>query len=59
MQLNNPTQFVLFLEPQTCTMKDFLCANGDCISSRFWCDGDFDCADGSDEVGILVKSDKK
>lgn len=42
-------------EPQTCTLKDFLCANGDCVSARFWCDGDYDCADGSDEVGIFQK----
>lgn len=40
----------LYSEPQTCTLKDFLCANGDCVSARFWCDGDYDCADGSDEV---------
>lgn len=45
----------LFSEPQTCTLKDFPCANGDCVSARFWCDGDYDCADGSDEVGILQK----
>lgn len=51
---------LLFLspEPQTCTLKDFLCANGDCVSSRFWCDGDFDCADGSDEVGNFATSNK-
>lgn len=45
----------LSTEPQTCNLKDFLCANGDCVSARFWCDGDYDCADGSDEVGICQK----
>lgn len=44
---------LLCSEPQTCTLKDFLCANGDCVSARFWCDGDYDCADGSDEVGFF------
>lgn len=52
---NLPLLVVTFLysEPQTCTLKDFLCANGDCVSARFWCDGDYDCADGSDEVGFF------
>lgn len=40
----------LFLEPVTCNSKNFICANGECISSRFRCDGDFDCTDNSDEV---------
>ncbi|KAI4890829.1 hypothetical protein NFI96_004207 [Prochilodus magdalenae] len=38
-------------EPVTCSWKDFVCANGECISARFRCDGDFDCADHSDERG--------
>uniref|UniRef100_A0A8C8I960 EGF-like domain-containing protein n=1 Tax=Oncorhynchus tshawytscha TaxID=74940 RepID=A0A8C8I960_ONCTS len=36
-------------EPVTCNHKDFACANGDCISARFRCDGDYDCPDNSDE----------
>lgn len=42
--------FLLNAEPVTCNHKDFACANGDCISARFRCDGDYDCADNSDEV---------
>lgn len=41
-----------YSEPVTCNHKDFACANGDCISSRFRCDGDYDCLDNSDEVHI-------
>lgn len=41
-----------YAEPVTCNHKDFACANGDCISSRFRCDGDYDCVDNSDEVYI-------
>lgn len=39
-------------EPVTCNHKDFACANGDCISSRFRCDGDYDCLDNSDEASM-------
>lgn len=39
-------------EPVTCNHKDFACANGDCISSRFRCDGDSDCLDNSDEASM-------
>lgn len=46
-------KLILLSEPQTCTQKDFHCSNGDCMSARFWCDGDYDCADGSDEVMIF------
>lgn len=41
---------LLLSEPVTCNHKDFACANGDCISARFRCDGDYDCVDNSDEV---------
>lgn len=42
----------LNVEPVTCNHKDFACANGDCISSRFRCDGDYDCLDNSDEASV-------
>lgn len=42
--------FFFYIEPVTCHHKDFACANGDCISARFRCDGDYDCSDNSDEV---------
>uniref|UniRef100_A0A8D2ZZH8 EGF-like domain-containing protein n=1 Tax=Scophthalmus maximus TaxID=52904 RepID=A0A8D2ZZH8_SCOMX len=45
--------FSLDSEPVTCNHKDFACANGDCISSRFRCDGDYDCLDNSDEIGCV------
>ncbi|KAK2516153.1 hypothetical protein Q9233_013853 [Columba guinea] len=47
--------YATWSEPQTCTLKDFLCANGDCVSARFWCDGDYDCADGSDEMDCVTE----
>lgn len=51
-QIQKPSMsFSLLLsEPVTCNSKNFICANGECISSRFRCDGDFDCTDNSDEV---------
>uniref|UniRef100_A0AAY5EZH7 EGF-like domain-containing protein n=1 Tax=Electrophorus electricus TaxID=8005 RepID=A0AAY5EZH7_ELEEL len=42
-------------EPVTCNHKDFACTNGDCISARFRCDGDYDCIDNSDEVSDQVE----
>ena len=39
----------LFLEYK-CHSSNFLCANGECINRGLICDGDKNCADGSDEV---------
>lgn len=41
--------------PVTCTLKEFACASGECISARYRCDGDDDCTDKSDEVSYPSK----
>uniref|UniRef100_A0A8C8LYL0 EGF-like domain-containing protein n=1 Tax=Oncorhynchus tshawytscha TaxID=74940 RepID=A0A8C8LYL0_ONCTS len=41
--------------PATCPSRDFVCDNGECISARFHCDGDRDCADNSDEKGCEME----
>ncbi|KAK6018208.1 Low-density lipoprotein receptor domain class A, partial [Ostertagia ostertagi] len=35
----------------TCPEGDFICRSGDCVSSRFKCDGEVDCPGGEDENG--------
>lgn len=34
---------------KTCAETDFVCQNGQCVPSRWQCDGEPDCEDGSDE----------
>ena len=34
---------------KTCGPDQATCVNGDCVSRSLVCDGNFDCADGSDE----------
>ena len=38
-----------FPAAQECSGVHFACANGKCIVKSWWCDGDNDCGDGSDE----------
>lgn len=47
----NPSLFFLFLSPvrKTCVEVDFVCRNGQCVPTRWHCDGEPDCEDGSDE----------
>lgn len=32
-----------------CSDKEFRCTDGSCIAEHWYCDGDTDCKDGSDE----------
>ncbi|GFT68034.1 hypothetical protein NPIL_358801, partial [Nephila pilipes] len=36
--------------PVNCKKDQFTCTEGECISSLWRCDGESDCADGSDEA---------
>ena len=38
-----------FPAAQECSGVHFACANGKCIVKSWWCDGDNDCSDNSDE----------
>ena len=35
---------------RVCSYYSFRCQNGQCISFHLWCDGQYDCDDGSDET---------
>lgn len=38
-----------FADMRKCSEKEFRCNDGSCIAEHWFCDGDTDCKDGSDE----------
>uniref|UniRef100_A0A668A7Z4 Low density lipoprotein receptor-related protein 8, apolipoprotein e receptor n=1 Tax=Myripristis murdjan TaxID=586833 RepID=A0A668A7Z4_9TELE len=40
----------VFTAKKTCATTDFACKNGQCVPARWRCDGEPECADGSDEA---------
>ncbi|UJR12707.1 hypothetical protein I4U23_016881 [Adineta vaga] len=39
-----------------CEDDEYRCANGMCIPEEYWLDGDYDCMDWTDEIGISVST---
>uniref|UniRef100_A0A7N6BSR2 EGF-like domain-containing protein n=1 Tax=Anabas testudineus TaxID=64144 RepID=A0A7N6BSR2_ANATE len=42
---------------KTCATTDFACKNGQCVPARWRCDGEPECADGSDEADAICSRD--
>uniref|UniRef100_A0A8D0ADV6 Low density lipoprotein receptor-related protein 8, apolipoprotein e receptor n=1 Tax=Sander lucioperca TaxID=283035 RepID=A0A8D0ADV6_SANLU len=40
---------------KTCATTDFACKNGQCVPARWRCDGEPECADGSDEADAICR----
>lgn len=41
--------WLCFTDMRKCSDKEFRCSDGSCIAEHWFCDGDTDCKDGSDE----------
>jgi hypothetical protein len=44
------------LEFNECEDDEYRCVNGMCIPAQYWLDGEYDCMDWSDEMGISVEN---
>lgn len=44
---------LLYTAKKTCAATDFTCKNGQCLPARWRCDGEVECADGSDEADSI------
>lgn len=57
MQMHNPPAYNSYFfssafsmsDMRKCSDKEFRCTDGSCIAEHWYCDGDTDCKDGSDE----------
>ncbi|XP_048772894.2 low-density lipoprotein receptor-related protein 1-like isoform X3 [Ostrea edulis] len=55
----NPQLYNEMCTNKECDKNMFKCTNGQCISYVWWCDGDRDCHDGSDEHDNCIEEDCK